>query len=126
MTKTQALAQLQRLLGPRAAIRDTRKATSPEERDRASALRAQATADKQKAHDAMEAREVALLKADAEYQRLATDYQKAVKAHHAAPFPQYRYTALTTGALFNTVEGEADTPAALVAEVKRRRAARGY
>jgi hypothetical protein len=76
---------LRKLLGPKAAIRDHRRPSSPEQRDAAAAARRAAKEKRDAALAAVEARKEAILSADAEYQRLRQEFQAARVAHERLP-----------------------------------------
>ena len=77
MTREQALRRLKRVLGPKAYWRIAEGVSSPEKRERYHARRQAAHAQRKAAADALEARKVELLAADAEYQARLAIYHTA-------------------------------------------------
>jgi len=123
MNNAQALTKLRKLLGSKAAIRDSKRASSPEQREQEHAARLAVNERKRAAQDAMEARRAAILAGDAEYQRLKGEYEVARKEQERTPFGTYhRYTAGRIndagGLSFFVVESEADTLAELIEAVE--------
>jgi len=121
MNATQALTQLRKLLGTKAGISDSRRASTPEQREAARAKRKAAVTLKEGALEAMEKRRRELLTADEEYQRQLEIYRAADEAlkrpdHHQ----QFRYEALINRGWCNEVVGEADTLAELVEVVRAK------
>jgi hypothetical protein len=124
MNQSQALTKLHKLLGKTAALRDNKRPSSPEIRAAQHAKRVEVNAAKDLAAKALEARKVALLGADAEYQRLLAEWRAARELQDKTPHgTTYRYTALTVGSWFATVQGEGDTLDELIANVEAKRAA---
>lgn len=123
MNMTQALRKITVLLGNRAGIKDYKRPSSQEQRDKDRAARLVAKAHKEQCEQAMVARRKAILDADTDYQRLVAEYNAASKAKDAIPFAHYRYCAGTSSSLFFTVAAEADTLDELVAKVRERKAA---
>ncbi len=128
MNIKQAQTKLRKLLGPKAAIKDKKRPSSPEQREQERAARIAITALKKAAEEAMQARQQAVLEADPEYQRLKAEYQAARDEQERTPYGTYhRYsTGRVNGvggfSLFS-VEAEADTLAELVEKVEAKRMA---
>jgi hypothetical protein len=118
MKMTTAIAELRKLLGPKAAIRDHRRPSSPEQRDAAAAARRAAKEKRDAALAAVEARKEAILSADAEYQRLRQEFQEARVAHERLPRPEYRFECGVASALFFTIKAEADNLQDLIDQVR--------
>jgi hypothetical protein len=88
MNSTQALTKARKLLGPKAMIEVRRTALIGEAREAAEVEYAAARAKLREAKEAKEARYIAVLKADAEFQRLKSELKEAEEreavARHAA------------------------------------------
>lgn len=123
MNATQALTALRKLLGPKAGIQDSGKASSPEQRAAERELYLARKAIKDAAAAAMTSRREAILAADSEYQRRRAEHDAArallEKTGHGY---RYRYMAGTLGALFFTVEAEGDTLQEVVDKVRAKKA----
>jgi hypothetical protein len=117
MNSRQALTKLRKLLGPKAALQDLKRPSSPELRAAQRAERIRVNAIKQAASDALEARKAAILSADGEYQRLLREWRAARELQDRTPHGLYhRYEALTVG-VFANVQAEADTLEELIEKV---------
>lgn len=124
MNAAQALSRLRKLLGPKAAIEDGRRPSSPEQRDQQRATRSAVVERKKAAEFALTARRQAILAADADYQRLLGEYNEAHAVERKTPHGTYhRYTAGRVSSMFFHVEAEADTLAELIEVVERKRSA---
>jgi hypothetical protein len=121
MKMSTALTALRKLLGPKAAIRDNRRPSSPEQRDAADAARRATALKRAAALAAVEARKEAVLSADAEYQRLRQEFHAARAAHESLPHAEYRYVCGVASALFFTVKAEADNLEELIEKVRAQK-----
>jgi hypothetical protein len=94
MNSTQALTKARKLLGPKAMIEVRRTALIGEAREAAEVEYAAARAKLREAKEAKEARYIAVLKADAEFQRLKSELKEAEEreavARHAARLRRVR------------------------------------
>lgn len=121
MNATQAIAKIKKLLGPKGEIHDSRKASSPEQREAAGKARREGKARKDAAEAAMNARAAAVLAADAEYQRLHADYIAERDALRKVDFgAHYRYSAGRNHSYCFSVESQADNLAELVAKLEEK------
>ncbi|MDE2022487.1 MAG: hypothetical protein KGI71_06265 [Patescibacteria group bacterium] len=125
MNMAQASSKLRKLLGAKAAIKDGKRPSSPEQREQERAERVAANERVKAVRAAMDARSDALLAVDAEYQRLKTEFAEARAAQDRTRFGNYRrYAAGRLGGLcgfqFFHVEAEADTLAELLAAVETK------
>jgi hypothetical protein len=121
MKMTTAVTELRKLLGPKAAIRDHRRPSSPEQRDAADAARRAAKEKRDATLAAVEARKEAILSADAEYQRLRQEFHAARAAHESLPHPEYRYHCGVASTLFFHVEAQADNLEELIEKVRAQK-----
>lgn len=110
MNSKQALAKLQKILGPRAAYRTIQSAPDAAERDEARALAKERGRERAEAKEAMEARRALLLQ-DPEYRALVAKYQ-ALNTEATELFSRscsYRIRAGKNMGLFFEVLAEGDT-----------------
>lgn len=109
MNSTQALAKARKLLGAKAFIRVNDKALIGEARQqqRAEFLKARDAQAVVKA--ALDLRRAAVLRADAEYQRLKSDYAAAVQLTEShGGFNHQRVAIGTSSGMFNTIHAQGD------------------
>jgi len=119
-----SMPKLRKLLGPSFRYRLNPNAPTKEERDEAKAEYPTAAAEKEASNKRLNDYRDALLKGDAEYQRLRAEYQAAVKraGDLAGRSRSYRITAGKAGSMgsFSTfwVEAEGDTWGEIVAKLE--------
>lgn len=121
MNQTQALSLLKRVIGPKLGYRIDNKAPDADERERLRERFLAARDAAKAAGEAMTARRAAVLKADAEYQRLKEASIAANKARDDVPsYHRKRITVGRSGSLFFNVEADGDNWDEVVAKVCKK------
>jgi chromosome segregation ATPase len=120
MDRAVALRKIERLVGQKIGYRIDAKAPKQEERDEARAALTPAIEKRNALRDAREARKMAVLEADAEYQRLKAEAQAATEATNKLSSITRHYK-ITVGSsvmgLFFSVHAEGDTWEEIIAKL---------
>jgi len=110
MERAVAIARLRKMFGKEFGYQFNPKAPTAEEREAAKQQRPALVAAKDAASKAMDARRVAVLAADAEYQRLTEEYKAARKAvDETNIIHSYKITVGTVNNLFFHVKAQGDS-----------------
>lgn len=114
MTPTEGQKKLRKLLGPRAAWRDTGKRTNPEDRAKSHAAWMELETKRKAAGDALNARKQQLLANDAEYQRQLAIYRESQEAQKYVGGRGYRITVGRDMGIAFEVRAEGDNWAEVI------------
>ena len=127
MERAVAIKKLGKLLGKSFGYRVDPAAPDKDARAEAREILRQIGPQRDAIEKAMEARRAELLKGDAEYQRLAADYQEARKhcARLASTLHHYRFTAGTNAGLFFHIKAEGDSWEEVIEKLTEKRPAVG-
>lgn len=118
LTMRAALTRLQKTLGKNACIKDYKRPSSPELRERERAQFIAARDAFNAAKSALDKRRAEVLAADPEYQRLKGEYNTALTTKDNVPHRSFRYCGGTAGTMFFSVKAEADTLEELVQKIE--------
>lgn len=125
MERTVAIKKLGKILGKSLGYRVDPKAPNQDDRDEARAKLPAATAKRKALSEQMEARRIAILQADAEYQQLKSAHAEA-KKYCDELFSitcHYRFTVGTSNSLFFTVRAQGDSWEEVIAKLTEKVAA---
>jgi hypothetical protein len=125
MERAVAIKKLGRILGKSLGYRVDPKAPDQDDRNEARAKLPDATAKREALSKQMEARRMAILQADAEYQQLKAEHADAKKCCDElfAITRHYRFTVGTTNSIFFHVKAEGDSWEEVIAKLTEKQAA---
>lgn len=120
MERAAAIKKLSKILGKSLGYRVDLKAPDQDDRNEARAKLPDATAKRKALSEQMEARRIAILQADAEYQQMKADHADAKKICDDlfAITCHYRFTVGTMGSIFFSVKAQGDSWEEVIAKLK--------